>query len=121
MGKYVNNNLVASEIVMFETHHHWFYYISFSSILTLGIWPYIHIRCTEFVMTNHRIILKTGIFSLQSFEMQLSKIENIQIEQTFAGKLFNYGNVIIVGSGGTREKIEFIINPSGFRKYFFNN
>lgn len=118
MGKYADKNLASSEMVIFETHHHWSFYLTFSSLLTFGIWPYLHTKCTEFVMTNRRIILKTGVFSLQSFEMHLSKIENIQIEQTFSGKLFNYGNVIIVGTGGSREKIEYITNPAGFRQCF---
>lgn len=118
MGKYADKNLASSEMVLFETHHHWSFYLTFTSLLTMGLWPYIHSKCTEFVITNRRVILKTGIFSLQSFEMHLSKIENIQINQTFTGKLFNYGSVIIVGTGGTIQRIEYIINPVGFRKCF---
>lgn len=120
MGNYTNKNLVLNEMVVFETNYHWSYYINLVSVISFGLWPNLHFKCTEFVITNLRVILKTGILSIKSFEINLSKIETVKIEQTLMGRIFNYGNVIIIGSGGTVERIENINHPIEFRNCFMH-
>ncbi|MBV9758897.1 MAG: PH domain-containing protein [Alphaproteobacteria bacterium] len=70
---------------------------------------------TEIVVTNHRVIFKRGLFSRHTVEMNVSKIETVDVEQTLWGRLFGYGNVIIRGTGGTFEPLIGVARPLQLR------
>ena len=118
MGNYVNNNLIKDEHVELETSYHWIIFCNLRAILTLFIAPMIDRYSDEFAITNRRVIVKTGLISRKTFEMNLSKIESVNIDQTILGRIFGFGTIIIVGSGGTREIFPKIKNPLEFRKKF---
>ncbi len=120
MGSYVNNNLSRDEKVIYEAHYHWKIWIEPSSIFTLFLRPLIKTKTDEFVITNKRVIMKTGLISRNIFEMTSSHIESINVDQTIMGRIFNYGTVIIVGSGGTRESFADIAAPVKFRRAFMD-
>ena len=120
MGTYVENNLSRNEKVVYEAHYHWKIWIELKSILTLFIRPLIMTKTDEFVITNKRVIMKTGLVSRKIFEMTVSHIESVNVDQTILGRLFSYGTVIIVGSGGTREGFPDIANPIEFRRAFMD-
>jgi uncharacterized membrane protein YdbT with pleckstrin-like domain len=73
---------------------------------------------SEFVITNRRIIIKTGFIARSTFEMNLSKIESVNVEQTAMGRILNYGSITIIGTGGTKETFHNIAKPLSFRKAF---
>lgn len=77
-------------------------------------------RTDEFVITNKRVIMKTGLVSRKVFEMTLPHIESVNVDQSILGRIFNFGTVVIVGSGGTREGFDGIANPVGFRRAFMD-
>lgn len=118
MGNYVNNNLIKDEHVELETTYHWIIFCNLRAILTLFIAPLIDKYSDEFVITNRRVIVKTGLISRKTFEMNHSKIESINVDQGILARILGYGTIIIVGSGGTREIFPKIKNPLEFRKKF---
>ncbi len=73
MGNYVNNNLIRDEKVEYETTYHWIIFFTLKSFLTLFIAPALQRWSDEFVITNKRVVIKTGLFSRKTFEMNLSK------------------------------------------------
>ncbi|WP_396157603.1 PH domain-containing protein [Flavobacterium sp.] len=118
MGSYVNNNLIKDEHVELETTYHWIIFCNLRAILTLFIAPLIDKYSDEFVITNRRVIVKTGLISRKTFEMNHSKIESVNVDQGILARILGYGTIIIVGSGGTREIFPKIKNPLEFRKKF---
>ena len=118
MGKYVNNHLIRDESVAFETKYHWVIFFTLKSLVTLTISPLIQRALSEFVITNRRIIIKEGFIARRTFEMNLSKIETVNVDQTVMGRLLNYGSITIIGTGGTRETFHNISKPLEFRKAF---
>lgn len=118
MGNYVDNNLIRDEVVVYETKYHWKIFISLKALLTLFIGPALARWSDEFVITNKRIICKTGIFSRKTFEMNLNKIESVNVDQSFMGRVLGYGSVTIIGTGGTRESFPDISSAVDFRKKF---
>jgi uncharacterized membrane protein YdbT with pleckstrin-like domain len=118
MGTYVNNHLIRDESVILETNYHWITFISWLGLFTLLIGPAIIRWSSEFVITNKRIIIKTGIISRKTFEMNLSKIESVNVDQSFMGRILGYGSMSIIGTGGTRESFHNILKPIEFRKAF---
>lgn len=118
MGSYVNKHLISNESVVFETKLHWVIFFSLKSIFTLTIYAWLDRWLSEYVITNRRIIIKTGFIARNSFEMNLSKIESVNVEQSIMGRILNYGSITIIGSGGTRETFHNIAHPLKFRKSF---
>lgn len=118
MGNYVNNNLIKDEIIELETTYHWITFFNLKAILTLFIAPIIDKYTDEFVITNKRVINKTGLISRKTFEMNHSKIESINVDQGILGRILGYGSIRIVGSGGTKEVFPNIQSPLEFRKKF---
>ena len=118
MGSYVNNHLIKDESVVLETNYHWVIFISWLGLFTLGLGPAIVRWSSEFVITNRRIIIKQGLISRRTFEMNLSKIESVNVDQSLMGRIFGYGSITIIGTGGTRESFHNIRKPLEFRKAF---
>jgi uncharacterized membrane protein YdbT with pleckstrin-like domain len=72
---------------------------------------------TEFAVTDRRVIFKTGLFSRHTLEMNRSKVESVDVDQSFVGRLFGYGTVILRGTGSTFEPIYHIADPLTFRSH----
>ena len=72
---------------------------------------------TELVVTDRRVILKRGIFSRQTMEMNRAKVESVDVDQTVMGRIMGYGTVIVRGTGGGLEPIRNIAHPLTFRSH----
>lgn len=70
---------------------------------------------TELVLTNHRLIAKSGIISRNSYELFLTKIEGADLEQSAFGRIFGYGKLTIRGVGTNLAPLYDIANPNGFQ------
>ena len=118
MGSYINKNLIKGETVEYEAHLHWKIYFTLSGLFTLFIYPYIRQITSEFVITSKRVVVKRGLWARTTFEMNLNKIETVNVDQSIWGRIFGFGTITIVGTGGTRELVESISKPLEFRRKF---
>jgi uncharacterized membrane protein YdbT with pleckstrin-like domain len=74
-----------------------------------------HRWTTETDVTNLRVVHKTGFISRKTFEMSLDKVESVDVNQSILGRLFDYGDVTIMGVGEGKETITTIASPLAFR------
>ena len=54
---------------------------------------------TEIAITNLRLIYKRGLIQRRTNDLQLRAIEEVRLRQNFWGRMFNYGNVELRGTG----------------------
>jgi len=73
-------------------------------------------KATEMAVTNKRIIIKTGLLSRRTFELLLTKVESIGVEEGILGRMLGYGSVIVRGTGGTPEPFKNVAHPLEFRR-----
>ena len=73
---------------------------------------------TELVVTNKRVIAKAGLISRSTIEINLQKIESIQVNQGILGRIFNFGSVVVSGAGNPQAPILGISDPLRFRRAF---
>lgn len=118
MSQYVENNLIAGEKIEYKTTYHWVIFFSWRALFTLFIAPLIDRYTDEFTITNKRVVIKTGLFSRKTVELNLTKIESVNVDQTIMGRIFGFGSITIIGIGGTREVFVNIRKPLEFRKRF---
>ena len=72
---------------------------------------------TELAITDHRVIYKTGLVARHTLEMNRSKVESVDVDQTMLGRVFGYGTVTLRGTGGSLEPIAAIADPLAFRSH----
>lgn len=70
---------------------------------------------TEIAVTDRRVIYKRGLISRRSIEMNVSKIETVDVEQGPLARVLDYGDVIIRGTGGTFEPLRGVVSPIRLR------
>jgi uncharacterized membrane protein YdbT with pleckstrin-like domain len=71
---------------------------------------------TELVLTNRRLILKNGLVARETIEMNLAKVESLRVTQSIVGRLLDFGDVSVVGTGSSLEPIRGIAHPLELRK-----
>jgi uncharacterized membrane protein YdbT with pleckstrin-like domain len=75
------------------------------------------IQCwvTEIAVTNRRVIYKKGLIRRQTNEMNMDKVESVQIDQSILGRMVDYGDVTILGTGEGFETLRTISSPIELR------
>jgi len=90
-------------------------------IMALGLlWGFVHwveLRTSEFAVTTTRVIFKVGLVARYTTELLLTKVESIAVQQTLTGRLLGYGDLTVIGTGGTREVFRRVRDPISFRNY----
>jgi membrane protein YdbS with pleckstrin-like domain len=71
---------------------------------------------SEFAVTSKRVLGKTGLIRLNTVDIVLAKVEAIRINQSILGRIFDFGDVLVTGTGGTVEVLGFIPDPVEFSK-----
>ena len=70
---------------------------------------------TEIAVTDRRVVLKRGFIRRHTVEMNMQKVESVDVDQTQLGRMFNYGTVTIKGTGSTLESLRMIDHPLKLR------
>jgi uncharacterized membrane protein YdbT with pleckstrin-like domain len=88
-------------------------FFSLALILALRAW---FIRWTnEIVVTDRRVIYAHGFIQRHTVEVHMDKIESVDVDQTMMGRILDYGDVTIRGTGTTLEPIRQADRPIAFR------
>lgn len=70
---------------------------------------------TELAVTDHRVILKRGILSRYTIEMARSKVESVDVMQSISGRIFDYGTILVRGTGGSLKPFRNVEHPLQLR------
>lgn len=71
---------------------------------------------TEIAITNQRLVFKRGVIARYVGEMKMDRIEGINVWQSFFGRIFNYGRIVVHGIGIGQVALPEIEDPIKFRK-----
>ena len=84
--------------------------------LVIWIIAWIKLRSTELAVTNKRVVAKFGFISRDTIEINLARIESVQVSQSVMGRLLGYGTIVFSGAGTPQATIPSIASPLEFRK-----
>ena len=136
---YVDRNLLEGEEVVYRARLHRLIFLPPVAVAVVGLAVAIFVNAiagavfgvaavlvfiprfvrymtSEFAVTNKRVIVKVGLINRHTLELVLTKIETVGVDQGVLGRIFNYGTIVVTGTGGTKEPFTNIANPLGFRK-----
>lgn len=66
-------------------------------------------------VTDKAVEFSKGILSKDVTTLSLRKIETIELQQTFWGRMFRYGRLRFHGTGSSNDYSPFIKNPQAFK------
>jgi uncharacterized membrane protein YdbT with pleckstrin-like domain len=125
MASYVEASLVTNEHVIYRGRlSKWPYF--FRILLGILLAPIligllilidlaIRIKSTELAVTNRRVIAKFGTFSRRTFELNVDRVEAIQVDQGVWGRMLGYGTLRIAGAGNF-DPVPNVAAPMAFKK-----
>ncbi len=96
----------------------WLWYGGVAVAATGAVWwlvRWIELMTSEFAVTSMRLIFKVGLIARYTTELLLSKVESISVTQSLLGRMLNYGDLTVTGTGGAREVFARVNDPVGFR------
>jgi uncharacterized membrane protein YdbT with pleckstrin-like domain len=79
----------------------------------LGAW-FVRVS-TEIVVTDKRIIHKVGWIARRTEEINITKVETVDVAQGITGRIFDFGTVLIKGIGGNWEPLRRVASPLQLR------
>ena len=129
MATYVESALTKDEKIVYVGRLSWWtqsWYLflgvlllpAFGLGLVLLLAAWIRRRTTELAITDKRVIAKFGLVRRDTIELNLHKIESVQVNQTVMARILNYGSLVISGAGNPMEAIDGIADPMSFRRAF---
>ena len=98
-------------------------FIHFVALLVFAIGLFLIARAwfywwtTEIAVTDRRVIYKTGFIRRNTTEMNMEKVESVDVDQSVFGRIFNYGDVIVRGTGSGLAPIRNIDAPLELRNH----
>ena len=79
--------------------------------LIYGIARWIQNRCRRYTITNQRIKIATGVFSLKTDEVELYRVTDYRLVEPFWQRMFGLGNIVV----STSDDANPIVNIEGIR------
>lgn len=142
---YVDSNLMAGEQVIHRARLHWGIFILPAILIFIGLIIFLSaavsggagaavgfivllvfaipmIRATityftaEFAVTSRRVIIKRGLISRRTLELNHNRVEGLAVNQGAIARIFGAGSIRVNGTGGTQQDVPFISNPMEFRR-----
>ena len=142
--RYVENNLMADEHVVYTARLHWVVYapalvaavaglvwtilmgleaLPFVVVLVIFVAPllafaaWIVVKTSSFVVTNKRLVVDVGLIRRRSLAVPLGQVEDVSVDQGIDGRVLGYGTITITGGGGAPELFNQIQAPLAFREH----
>lgn len=137
---YVDSNLSPNEKVLVRGKIHWFVFVPGTILMLIGfsllgdrdigllgalliliaifslVKAALLTATTELAVTTKRIIAKFGFISRKTVELNHTKVESFNVDQSVFGRILGFGTLTINGTGGVRTPIPSIDNPLEFRR-----
>lgn len=90
--------------------------MSLLGIMAKSLRTVIYVFTTEIAITNLRVIYKTGLIQRHTLEVRVQRIEGANVSQSILGRILNFGDVVITGTGTNHLNIRHVDSPLSFRR-----
>ena len=101
----------------------WWHVVFFWTII-----PLIHLLCRIVSLKNqyvefydHYVIIKEGVFRKSEEKHMFPKVLSVNVERSFWGRIFNYGNIHVDAIGKWDVPLNGVKHPLYIRKYLENH
>jgi uncharacterized membrane protein YdbT with pleckstrin-like domain len=97
--------------------------VTLGGLATAGLWAivaWVRWSSTSMTVTDHRVVLESGILNRESKVIPLDRVQDVSTRQSLSGRLFGYGEVEIDAAGPTgSEVLDHVPDPHQLRDEVF--
>ncbi len=68
------------------------------------------------MLTNKRVLLRSGLIRMDTVQLPIERLESIEIERTLPGMIMGYGSIVLTGTGSRVMGVPFVDQPHIFRR-----
>jgi uncharacterized membrane protein YdbT with pleckstrin-like domain len=140
----ITENLMPNEQILVDTQLHWiiflwpaliscllsyfmfkqhiYFALNYAAIAIIAYLltnVFIQYISTQFILTSARVIKKTGFFSSQTWDIGLSRIEGVRLQQSLLGKMMGFGDLVVSGIGGDQISLAILDQARVFQQQVF--
>lgn len=142
--RYIERILQPGERLIYSTRIHWIIYLPAAMLLAAlvygngaahamawvlaagicaivgvltGLAAWVKRWTTEINVTDRRIVFKRGLIRRHTVEMNMDKVESVDVDQTVLGRLLDFGNITVRGTGAGIEPLFNVESPLQFRNH----
>ena len=120
---YTNKTMVAGEAeIIYTTFSYWNLVFGFGiglvlAPITFGLSMLFALAAvldhyfTEYSITTRRVLTKRGVIRRRVSEVNIRKVEGVDVRQTVLGRILGYGDVIVRGTGTEHLIIRMVQDP----------
>ena len=120
---YTDKTMIAGEQpVIYTTFSHWnlvfggvigvvFAPITFGLSFLFTLAAVLDHYFTEYSITTRRVLTKRGVIRRRVSEVNIRKVEGIDVRQTVLGRILGYGDVVVRGTGTEHLVIKMVQDP----------
>jgi uncharacterized membrane protein YdbT with pleckstrin-like domain len=87
--------------------------LAIAAVLFLAAW--FKRSTSELSVTTHRVVYKRGFIWRHTAEMNMDKVETVNVEQSIMGRILGYGSIHVMGTGQGIESLHGIGSPIAVR------
>lgn len=92
----------------------------FMTGIAMVLRAWLRIYSTELLITDIRILVKIGISSATTAEIDRNRISSVVVTKPFWGRILNYGWVSILGFSGNITGLPVLANPHEIQKHIYS-
>lgn len=85
--------------------------------LPVALFAWLGWQQQEYAVTDRRLVAKVGVVRRDVQEVTMRQVESVRVDQSLWGRLLGYGDVLAVGSGGTRVVFGGVAEPLALRRH----
>ncbi len=137
---YVESTLLPGEKVVIKANVHWIVFAYPAMMGILALFCYVNLNqlllaamialfglgglgtalirffFTELAVTDKRVIVKLGFIKRDTYELNVNRVTSLNVDQSVLGRILDYGDITVIGMGGSLTPIRAIVNPLHFRR-----
>lgn len=82
---------------------------------------WLHIYSTEMVVTNMRVLVKIGISTATTAELDRNRISSVIVTKPLLGRILDYGWISVLGFSGNISGLPVLAHPHEIQKHIYNS
>ena len=68
-------------------------------LLRWSLWPFLQWLTTRYVLTNRRVVIRSGVFSRSGRDIPLTRVNDVSFHRSFVERIFGSGTLMIESAG----------------------
>ncbi|MCH2547645.1 MAG: PH domain-containing protein [Alphaproteobacteria bacterium] len=93
---------------------------AFMAGIAMLLKAWLNIYSTEMIITSMRVLVKIGISTATTAEIDRTRISSVIVTKPLIGRLFDYGWITVLGYSGNITGLPVLAHPHEIQKHIYN-